>query len=249
MPAAIAYENRIVAFLDILGFRAMVGKFQSDPTLQQRLHRALTEIKAYKGFAGNPGTVQKEVEASVFSDSIVISAAADQLFTVIWTCIGLQARLMATGVLARGGISQGPTFHQNDVLYGEGMIKAYDLESKAAIYPRVVIAPELIATLAAGHKAMLLSEDVDGLWHTDPFAFGILPDNSEALLEDAYDPHLVFLEEFAAKIDQAIKSATNVGVAAKWSWLKSKHAEALTFHRKHGKPRMWRIMELSKKAD
>jgi hypothetical protein len=248
MPAAIAYENRVVAFLDILGFRSMVGKFKSDPALQTQLHGALTEIKTYKGFAGAPDTAQKEVEASVFSDSIVISAAADQLFPVIWTCVGLQARLLAFGVLTRGGISLGLTFHKDDVLYGEGLIKAHDLESKTAIYPRVVIDPELIAPLAPGYKAMLLSQDVDGLWHTDPFAFGVLPHNSEALLEDANDPHLVFLEEFAQKIDNEIKAATDVGVAAKWSWLKSKHAEALAFHRTHGKPRLWQIMELTKEA-
>lgn len=244
-PPTFPYENRVVAFVDILGFRALVGKLQLDPLLHRRLHSALAEIKSFKSLAGDTQTAQSELEVSVFSDSVVISGAEGQLFTVIWTCVGLQARLLALGVLTRGGISHGPTHHKEDVLYGEGMIKAYDLESKAAIYPRVLVDPALVSDLAEVHRLMLLSLDVDGLWHTDPFSFGVLPENSEDLLEDGHDPHLVFLESFSKRVDREIGAAKDAGVLAKWGWMKSKVLEALAFYKKQNKTRLWQIMELT----
>lgn len=241
----LAYEERIVAFLDILGFRALVAKLPSDSSLHQQLHGALTEIKSMKSFAGASDTAQKDLEASVFSDSIVISGTPDQLFTVIWTCVGLQSRLLAFGVLTRGGIARGRTHHKEDLLYGEGMIKAYDLESKAAVYPRVLIDPALVTELSEIHRLMLLHPDVDGLWHTDPFSFGVLPGGTHDLLEDGWDPHLVFYETFAKRVDQEIATAKDAGIAAKWGWMKSKVEEALAFHQKHGAPRMWHIMKIT----
>ena len=158
----LSYEDRIVAFVDILGFRSLVGRLQSDPKLHRQLHGALSAIKSFKSIAGDPQTAQKELEASVFSDSIVISGATSELHAVIWTCLGLQTRLLAFGVLTRGGISRGPTHHKEDVLFGEGMIKAYDLESKAAIYPRVVVDPQLVSEFPEVQRLMLLNLDVDG---------------------------------------------------------------------------------------
>jgi hypothetical protein len=242
----IIYEDRVVAFVDILGFRSLVSKLPGDSKLHRQLHAALGAIKSTGSFAGDSSTAQKELEASVFSDSIVISGAPNQVFTVIWTCVGLQARLLALGVLTRGGISLGPTFHKEDILYGDGMIKAYDLESKAAIYPRVIVDPMLVSSLHEVHRVMLLEQDTDGLWHTDPFSVGVLPGGSEALVEDGWDPHLVFLESFAKRVDEEIENAKDAGISAKWGWMKSKVKMALAFHKKHGKARMWRMWELSK---
>lgn len=241
----LSYDERIVAFVDILGFRSLVAELSGDTELRRNLHGALTAIKSVGSFAGDPGTAQKELEASVFSDSIVISGDSNQLFTVIWTCVGLQSRLLAFGIVTRGGISRGRTHHKEDILYGEGIIKAYDLESKAAIYPRVVVDPALVADLSEVHRHMLLDLDVDGLWHTDPFSIGVLPGNSEDLLEDGWDPHLAFLESFTKRVDQEIKAAKDAGIAAKWGWMKSKVKKALAYHQKHGTARIWHIMKLA----
>lgn len=248
MPAP-PYEDRIVAFIDILGFRSLVGRLQSDPQLHRQLHGALSAIKSFKSYAGDPQTAQKELEASVFSDSIVISGATSELHAVIWSCLGLQARLLAYRVLTRGGISRGPTHHKEDLLYGEGMIRAYDLESKAAIYPRVVVDPRLVSELSEAQRLMLLNLDVDGLWHTDPFSFGVLPSGSGDLLEDGWDPHLVFLEEFDKHVDREIESAKDSGIRAKWGWMKTKVHEALVFHRKHRATRFWHILKVTKAFD
>jgi hypothetical protein len=249
MLTNLPYEQRVVAFIDILGFRSLVEKLKSNQLLHNELHLALAEIKSYKNPAGDENTAQAKIEASVFSDSIVISADVSNGFQVFWSCIGLQTRLLELKILTRGGISRGLTVHKDDILYGEGMLKAYDLESKNAIYPRVVVDPEFIADLPSGYKKMFLSQDVDGLWYTDPFAFGVLPPGSQNLLEDGYDPHLFFLDKFIVRIEEEINNAQNVSCYAKWHWLKSKCNEAISFHKIHGKPRMWTYIDINKKTE
>jgi hypothetical protein len=240
----IPYEPRVVAFIDILGFGTLVGKLRPDPQLHRKLFRALSEIKIYKKLAGDPKTAQKEIEVSVFSDSIVISATPENQYSVIWSALGLQSRLLSLGILCRGGIAKGFTYHKDDMLYGEGMLQAYHLESKTAIYPRIVISPDILPDVSPYEKAAFLSQDVDGLWHTDPFAIGILPGNSEALLEDGWDPHMVFLESFAKVIDREIAEAKEVAHQSKWQWMKSKFEEAFDYQKKHRAPRMWHLREL-----
>lgn len=64
----IPYDRRIVAFIDILGFKALVAALSSDRSFQAKLHRALREIKTYKQLAGDASTAQQDIEVSVFSD-------------------------------------------------------------------------------------------------------------------------------------------------------------------------------------
>lgn len=92
----------------------------------------------------NQHTAQKDLEVSVFSDCVAISAESDNPHDVIWTAIHLQSSLLVLGILTRGGISKGKLVHKDDLLYGDGMIKAYKLESKAAVYPRILVGQELI---------------------------------------------------------------------------------------------------------
>ena len=135
------YMERIVAFVDILGFGALVSSLSSNPELHGRLHYALTYIKSYRASSHSENSAQSNLEISVFSDSIAISSEPLDAFRVIWSCGWLNAELLQAGILTRGGISIGPTIHKDDVLYGEGMLKAYKLESNAAIYPRIVVDP------------------------------------------------------------------------------------------------------------
>lgn len=242
------YHDRIVAFIDILGFTTLIQRLGNDDGLHSRLLSALQKIGRYKQFAGNPQCAQKNLEVSVFSDSIVISSVPQHLFEVIWSCLGLQSQLLAIGILTRGGISIGRTFHEKDILYGEGMIKAYRLESGSAIYPRIVVDPELMPKITDGQRAMFLNEDHDGLWFVDFFADGILPPGSEALLEDGWDPHHVALIELGKLIKKEIAATNNTNHQMKWQWLEHQRINALNFLEKNGKPRVFHIWEMAEKG-
>jgi hypothetical protein len=241
------YSDRVVAFIDILGFGALVQKLGEDSSLHTQIHHALRRIKLFKDSSVRTGTAQSDLQVSVFSDSIVISGEADNVHGVIWSAIHLQSSLLLSGILVRGGISCGRTVHADDILYGEGMLDAYYLESKAAIYPRIVLAPKLINKIKSEYRAVFLTTDNDGLWFLDPFSIGLLPGNADALLEDGYDPHEEALKSLGKRIDQELSRLLDVGHLAKWNWLKSRHTIALLEFARLGKPRFWHMWEQAEK--
>lgn len=242
------YAERIVAFIDILGFSVLVRQIGEEPSLHVKLHHALTQIKQYKHNSLRGNTAQSELEVSVFSDSIVISGAFENINGIIWSVIHLQCQLLVLGILIRGGISSGRTFHADDILYGEGMLDAYFLESKAAIYPRIVLAPHLVNKMEPVYRAVFLSQDIDGLWFINPFSMGLLSGDVEALLEDGYDPHEESLKSLGSTIDHELSQLSDVSHLAKWQWLKSQHDKAVMEITRLGKPRYWHILEAVEKT-
>ncbi|WP_454875679.1 hypothetical protein [Pseudomonas farris] len=234
-----AFDPRIVAFVDILGFESLVQKLENDPALHEKLNYALRRIKHLKVSSLEGNTAQSDLEISVFSDSIAISAPKANYHGVIWTAIHLQSDLLTLGILTRGGISCGKTVHEDDILYGEGMINAYKLESRAAIYPRILVDCSVLELLNDGYRSIFLRKDTDGLWHLDPFSIGFLPSGSDALVEDGWDPHEVGLDELKRAIDKSRSDLTNLGQVAKWNWLDEKRQCAVEEYRILGKPRFW----------
>lgn len=241
------YHDRVVAFVDILGFESLVVRLAEDPTLHGKILSALREVKSYKQIAGNRAFAQKNVEVSVFSDSIAISGRREHFFDVLWSCLGLQSRLLVLGVLIRGGVSSGLTVHEDDILYGAGMIKAYRIESRSAIYPRIVIDPQLFGDISKRAKDMLLTQDNDGMWFIDPFADGLLPPGSEELLEDGWDPNHVALVNLGRVIESELASLNDANHIMKWQWLENYRGRALDYLAVHGKPRIFHQMETNRK--
>ena len=220
------YLERIVAFVDILGFGALVSSLSSKPELHGRLFYALTYIKSYRKTSRTGKIVQDNLEVSVFSDSIAISSDPLDASRVIWACGWLHSQLLYSGILTRGGISVGPTIHENDVLYGEGLLKAHKIESTAAFYPRIVVDPELLPRLSIPMKSNFLGQDSDGLWFVDPFKFDAMPGGAEELASDGYDPREVYFEELGRHIALAIKEAKQIDHLAKWNWLAGRYRVA-----------------------
>lgn len=242
------YLERTIAFIDILGFGALVREIGRDDALHRKLDAALKRIQMFKSASVAGNTAQSGLEISMFSDSVVISGPGSDIQNVLWTAIHVQCELMALGVLVRGGIACGRTIHAGDILYGEGMLAAYDLESKAAVYPRIVIHPSLIPRIERGCRAAFLDQDLDGLWFINPFTIGIRAGNSEALLADGYDPSEVSLKQLGRVIESSIATLTDAGQLAKWGWLKKQHELAIAEFVRYGKPRFWHLWAQAEKA-
>tara|TARA_R110001583_G_scaffold195313_1_gene371631 strand:- start:1735 stop:2454 length:720 start_codon:yes stop_codon:yes gene_type:complete len=228
------YSNRIVAFIDILGFTSLISTLESDTDLHSKLHRALKFIHSYKQHSQQDNTVQSDLDISVFSDSIVISSIDCNLFNVIWACGWLQAELLYLGILTRGGIAEGSTVHENDILYGEGMIKAYHIESKTAIYPRIIVDETLFKYTKANAISYFLKQDNDGLWFINQFAFDASCDGATHLAADGYDPRLIYFETVENEINQGLVKASSLTHKSKWTWLKNQFDDAYDIYKVTG---------------
>ena len=170
----IEYIERAVAFIDILGFKERIFSMQDDQVELKKVYDLLQEMKRAKRKASQ--FLDNKIEVSVFSDSIVLSAERQNAFELVWRSGWLQSQLLYLGFLCRGGIALGKVVHKDDILFGEGMIKAYHLESKVAVYPRIIIEDQIIEENRQDPLTMSIDTDADGCNFVAPFEF-VLSEN------------------------------------------------------------------------
>lgn len=232
------YRQRLVAFIDILGFSALIDDLADNPEIHRRVHFAFAHIKSSYQASLSIKTALSDLEISVFSDSVVITAAPEHIKAVIWGSGWLQANLLYIGILTRGGVSVGCTIHQNDILYGEGMLKAHHIESKVAVYPRIVLDKDLVSNLPNDIKSRFLDEDHDGLWFIDPFKFHAVAGYADELLADGYDPREEYFNDVGKYINEAQVKLNDMGHLAKWNWLAKRHRRASQIYLENREPQM-----------
>jgi len=152
----ITYAEQYIAFLDVLGFKELVKK----DTHCEKISEYFTVIRNVINQL-NRIRLKQEIKSIVISDSIILAVHSravddDEIKTLRQFCIAIgliQQQLVLKNLWLRGAVSLGAVhFSQNNVV-GPAYIKAYELESKHAIYPRVIIDPEVIGKLFADQVA------------------------------------------------------------------------------------------------
>jgi len=150
-------ETRFVAFLDILGFKELVKKIESeneDGQDYERVTWALDFLHAESEESNghhdlnvyeltSDGMVEKELgdpRLNYISDCIIISAEGNfNGFKAICNkIIKLSIQGACAGIYMRGAITYGKIYHHGPILFGTAYQKALDLE-KGAGDPRVLI--------------------------------------------------------------------------------------------------------------
>lgn len=172
------YEERLILFLDFLGFKALIKQSSNDGRLIARIAQAITHIKKIVEEAD----IYDKQKVTQFSDSIVVSYVIDDksavfsLINNIGLCI---IELVQRGLLVRGAITSGDLLHTDDCLFGPAMVQAYELESTVAKHPRVIIDQKIFDIAKRSHAEhhdpneeleyvkQFLTKDVDGYFYID----------------------------------------------------------------------------------
>lgn len=143
-----SYDNKYIAFLDILGFkeRVIATRNANGNNGKDNLHIALNymnEIPVKKC----SGIIQH------ISDSIILSYSKNNFSQLLDDVAAIQLKLASYEMYLRGGITYGEIFDRgkNKPIYGPGIIDAYKIESKVAVYPRVVVSER---ALTEGKKVL-----------------------------------------------------------------------------------------------
>lgn len=143
------YSLRRTAFLDILGFKDIVERSVSDRKLLKKLNamlhsnpgqKALLEFSDFLPAPDGRPISQRDYRISSFSDSIVVSAPSTEdptyflLFLCHFSCFHFEQRF-----LFRGAALVHHLVHQDDLVFGPSLQRAYELEAEHAIYPRILL--------------------------------------------------------------------------------------------------------------
>jgi hypothetical protein len=166
------YAERVVGFIDILGFADLVRHADHNRPLHDQIIKAL----GIKGLLASAKSSETDLRAQNFSDSLILSAnpTANGLWHLLVSLDALAVQLLMLGVLIRGGVTIGRMHHDEQIVFGVGVNEAYRLESTIATVPRIVLgqrAMEAATRFAAeqeawdGLKRSMLLRDKDGVWH------------------------------------------------------------------------------------
>lgn len=163
MFGEVEYETRFVAFFDLLGWKASIDEAGDDP---RRIARLAFQVRQFASFVGLHS--DEGVRMTTFSDNVVVSkpfASGD----IGWLLQGLAVNQLGAAMMGfwlRGGVTVGQIYHDEHIVFGPALNRAYELESRFANVPRFLIDPEIRSQLPTDTDYIALEEDA----FLDPFA-------------------------------------------------------------------------------
>lgn len=222
---AIDYEKRIIAFVDILGWkRAINDKSASEiysimaPIIQMAdvyNNQARTKIEEQaKENNGKVNPLFMSIQLAIFSDCLAYSMPSDIGSRVYDKVAFIIREFLRKGYLVRGGISEGDLYHNDQIVFGPGLVKAHEIESKRASFPRVLIDESVINMTGRDNDLPIMSDHI-GNCIVDPFPVMIKNLDSNDMknfLENNF-----YLIDIVENVLQGIKgSSSNPSIKDKW---------------------------------
>lgn len=231
------YEDRILLFLDILGFKELINSSIKNSTeeftVTQSIIKLINEIET----VSKTGNKFSSKEVTQFSDTIVISFLLTddkELHNCFYNINRILAIMLKSGFIFRGSITIGKLYHKDNLIFGPALVEAYNLELNSAIFPRVIINKQCIEIMKKQytnnykHKYrintfdtnlyFLLKHDQDGFFYVDYFMCYIMFLRDKELMETD--------NKIRNKIKIGTKN-TNSNVRAKYDWMKAKYNEMI----------------------
>ncbi len=225
-------EPRIICFMDILGFSELINKYDGDVTstilqdIQESFASAKTDLLENKTQQYNDAV--RHLKYQTFSDNICISIPYfdnENDFIANFNLLinfvrRIQSILMTKGFFTRGGVSMGSYYSDNNIIFSKGLVNAYHLESKKAIYPRVIIDNLIIEKLFKYNPDTVKYFEIDRAiildWENTPFLnpFGLLQSSVQQfksqfneLNSEDHDPLTEKLNSFKKDFDEMLDNS------------------------------------------
>lgn len=223
------FEERFIAFVDILGFKEIVKKAAKDVTYQDKVSGILNYIAKIRtdNYYGEWAKYGVCNDVAVFSDSIVISYPCnrrdgDGLFYLLIDLVHLCLILTRNGIFVRGGITVGSVTHDQNISWGPAFVEAYEMEDKNAIYPRIIIDKKAIdrgkELYSQRYPYDKNGDDLDKLIELDEDGAYYLDYLSQWEEFDESDEYIVWLDYIRVNIEENLKNASCPRIKMKYVW-------------------------------
>lgn len=242
-----AYEECVVTFFDILGFRHLLNT-RSGAEISDILQkfRRLSEIdEIVPAQRSDEVRLQSEAQIEIISDAIVRVRTTETQYAsgpLIWEIIDLlhiQIDCLNRGILIRGASTVG--FMHLGVklegpIFGPALVQAYEIEENEVVFPRIVIHEDVIerhrtdsSMWRDGHSFAdeerhirnLLKSDESGMFFIDYLRASL----SE--FDDGFSDWVRFLARHKDLIERGLVEAGSSKVRRKYTWMKSYHNQVI----------------------
>ena len=230
MKDDIKYISSFVAFFDILGFSSLIQESEDLVVAIDTISRLSDSLASARAKIESRWSWEKDkLDVSMFSDCVCISIPArieniDAFFQILAL---VQSNFVRQKLCIRGGVAIGKHFANDHLIFSEGLIKAYTIESKVAEFPRIVVPHEFWSFVVSNgydediiwFKDMYIwSDPVDGLMIVDylnfmPYDRHSEPNHNGRDLKN----HKSFIEESLNTF------ASDTSLLSKYQWMAEYH--------------------------
>ncbi|MGH9669479.1 MAG: hypothetical protein ACRD3A_05130 [Terriglobales bacterium] len=230
MDSTAAYQDALVVYSDMLGFKDLVERSTSGELSVSYVRDVLARLKAQlsPGHLIAPdadGTPTTFFQSHTFSDHVVRCLPVgknqqEQCAQEFFHLARIQGLLAIEGILIRGGITFGRVFVDSSFVFGPALVRSYELEQNA-IYPRLVIDKDLVHDVRLSQDYVECGEDCT--YFLD-YLFGPLVAEHAV---HGHDPWPV-LKAHKEMVQQKLCNKTlKEGVRRKFLWLARYHNSAV----------------------
>ena len=141
-----------IVYLDMLGTTAKIQS-SDDEFYLNHLHQIYDRvIQMTSEDSSYPSNMYKKIRVKIFSDNIIfakelrktpINMKEDIEILLDFVSMFICEAVTEHWWLVRGGMTIGEAYIDKDMVWGKGLIRAYELENRVANYPRVIIDKEV----------------------------------------------------------------------------------------------------------
>jgi hypothetical protein len=231
------YRESVITFVDILGFKNLINS-KTFAEVKDKLS-VVRRLSGLRDKEDGEGMAPKIIQ---FSDSIIrirpLDSAANKemnyglMFFEMLDLVHMQGELINHGVCVRGGVALGEVHFDNETLFGPGFVRAYELESVYANFPRIVVDPLLIKQiskdqrLASVHNSLedeissirkVIRKDSDGIYFID-YLRSFLEE-----IDDSENIPLFIKNHKKTILDNAAGLSQLSSISAKYLWMANYH--------------------------
>jgi hypothetical protein len=141
----VPYDARYCAYIDILGFGELIDKLDRGETPYDFLKDLLAQVQhPPETIAGS--SKDADFRAQSISDAVALSAADNMqgLGAIFHSVNQLAVNFLQQGFFIRGAIVKDKLHHDDKMIFGRALVRAYRLESTISRYPRVMVTREVV---------------------------------------------------------------------------------------------------------
>ncbi|MDD2887979.1 MAG: hypothetical protein PHY66_09255 [Aliarcobacter sp.] len=222
-------EEYYCVFLDILGYKKKSDDFFTNKyNLKDRFKRAIDIVLEQLEMMKTLNCINlDELKIEFFSDSIILTHPVnkntkDAIHNILHFSRIFASHLSFEELFVRGGIAKGYHVRENinnkfPFLSSKALERAYELESKYAKYPRIIIDNNIITDIDAWNlKTFVIKNDGFHILHFSPQLINHDGNNTNDVLAEMEDIYDIYIHEEDDKIK------------AKYQWLLSYYYWTLT---------------------
>jgi hypothetical protein len=237
----INYSPQIVAFIDLLGYSELIERVKNNEeesikVIQLLLSSIENSIEQNMTTKLQPDDEElpTEPKVKIFSDCICISSdcidfkvkhedfTAGNVFSFLLSLMYIQAELILNNIFVRGAVTINYHYQNDKIIFSPALVRSYRLESKEAIYPRILIDQPVIDLLRQrdyedNYQILnaIIKKDADGLAFLDYLEY----------IEEfdwEYD-QMSYLLNHKQKVEQNLKTIKKAQVKEKYLWVARYH--------------------------